>query len=263
MPEAMGFGGGRVRRRHPQGVGGTTTAHRAASPLDASRPTGHTPGGPVRWAVGRESTLRPVVYRFGAMFHARWGGYLSIVLLVGLVGGVSLGALAAARRTQSSFATYLASTNPSDLSLGTGLFNPSGGQKVGYNAALVAAVAHLPRVRRVESNVALNAGPVTAEGTPINSNVSVNYLGSVDGEYFDQDRVTVVTGRMADPARRDEVVVSTSAAQLLGWHVGQVVHLGIYTLAQVVNPGSVPPPPAHRVDVHVVGVGRFNDSVVL
>ncbi len=197
------------------------------------------------------------------MFNARWGGYLSIVLLVGLVGGLSLGALAAARRTQSSFATYLASTNPSDLSLGTGLFNPSGGQSVGYNAALVEAVAHLPRVRRVESYIALNAAPVTAAGAPINSNVTVNYLGSVDGEYFDQDRVTVVAGRMADPARPDEVVVSTSAAQLLGWHVGEMVHLGIYTLAQVANPGSVPPPPAHRVDVHVVGVGRFNDSVVL
>lgn len=41
--------------------------------------------------------------------------YLAIVLLLGLVGGLALGALAGARRTQSSFPKFLRSTNPSDL----------------------------------------------------------------------------------------------------------------------------------------------------
>ena len=50
-------------------------------------------------------------------FGRRWGGYLSIVLLIGLTGGIAMGSIAAARRTQASYATFLASTNPSDMNL--------------------------------------------------------------------------------------------------------------------------------------------------
>jgi hypothetical protein len=57
--------------------------------------------------------LRVAWYRFRATFARRWGGYLSVVLLIGLVGGISMGSIAAGRRTQSSYPTFLASTNPS------------------------------------------------------------------------------------------------------------------------------------------------------
>ena len=63
--------------------------------------------------------FRVASYRFRVTFRGRWGGLLVLVLLVGLVGGLAMGSLAAARRTQSSFPAYLASTNPSDLGLAT------------------------------------------------------------------------------------------------------------------------------------------------
>jgi hypothetical protein len=47
-------------------------------------------------------------YRFRATLGRRWGGYLSLVLLIGLVGGLAMGSAAAPRRTQSSFSTHLA-----------------------------------------------------------------------------------------------------------------------------------------------------------
>lgn len=62
-----------------------------------------------------ERAVRVAWYRFRATFHRRWTGYLSIVLLVGMIGGIALASIAGARRTESSFSQFLASTNPSDL----------------------------------------------------------------------------------------------------------------------------------------------------
>src|SRR5208283_4830545 len=94
---------------------------------------------PVR-SAGYETgqLLRLSRYRFQRTFRQRRGAYLSLVLLIGLVGGLSMGALAAARRTESSFPTFLASTNPSNLSLGTALWSPALGYTTGYNGRLVA-----------------------------------------------------------------------------------------------------------------------------
>ena len=58
-------------------------------------------------------------YHLRATFRQRWAGYLSIVLLVGLVGGVAMGSIAGARRTQSTFAAYLTATKASNLQLQT------------------------------------------------------------------------------------------------------------------------------------------------
>ena len=54
-------------------------------------------------------------WRFRSTFARRWGGYLGVVLVVGILGGVAMGAVAGARRTQGAFPVYLASTNPSDV----------------------------------------------------------------------------------------------------------------------------------------------------
>ena len=82
--------------------------------------------------------LRLAFYRLRATFSRRWGGYLALVLLVGLLGGVAMAAVAGARRTQSSFPTYLASTNPSDVSVFTE-FDPI--SQVGYSPTIAGAIA--------------------------------------------------------------------------------------------------------------------------
>ena len=65
--------------------------------------------------------------------HLRRGGYVAIVVLLALVGGVALGTLAGARRTQTSYPTYLASTNPADLEVFDAFVNPALGFTEGYN----------------------------------------------------------------------------------------------------------------------------------
>ena len=190
-------------------------------------------------------------YRFAATFGRRWGGYVTLVLLIGLIGGIALGSVAAARRTQSSYATFLASTRPSDLSLTV------------QGPNLTDKLAHLPGVQRAEAALySLNAFPLTRTGAPIIP-AAFRYgeafpVGSIDGEYFGQDRVTVTSGRMARPDRADEFVATAQAAHLLGWHVGQVIPMGFYTNAQ--SPTSKP---LRRLGMRLTGIVVFNNEVVL
>src|SRR4029077_15079552 len=133
-------------------------------------------------------TLRVASYRFRVTFRGRWGGLLALVLLVGLLGGLAIGSVAAARRTQSSFPSYLASTNPSDMGLATSVYDPSSGSP-GYDAGIVREIARLPHVKRVESWAGLNVLPLGPNGapTPQAGGSAGGGSGSVDGLYFDQD----------------------------------------------------------------------------
>ncbi len=205
--------------------------------------------------------LRFSRYRFQRTFRQRRGAYLSLVLLIGLVGGLSMGALAAARRTESSFPTFLASTNPSNLSLGTALWNPALGYTTGYNGALVATIARLPHVRRAESYSAIYSEPIGANGQPTSAAQKANFdvNGSVDGLYFNQDRVTVLQGRMADPKRANEIMMTVGAADALGLHVGQTVTWGTYTSSQS-EPANAPPALHERLTL--VGTVVLNNAVV-
>ena len=213
------------------------------------------------------SALRVLGYRFRATFGRRRGAYLSLLLLIGLVGGLAMGALAAARRTESSFPTFLASTNPSNLSLGTALYDPALGFTSGYDAPLVRAISHLPHVRRAESYADMYSAPLASDGEPTAAaeNANMNVEGSVDGLFFDQDRATVVQGRMADPNRDDEIMMTAAAARVLGIRVGQTVPWGTYANAQFTEEtsGAGPPPkPALHERLTLVGTVVLNNAVV-
>ena len=147
--------------------------------------------------------------------------------------------MAAARRTQSSFSTYLASTNPSDLGISVfGGASNGGGTPPNYSRGAVEAIAHLPGVSHVEAGVPLAAAPLSRGDAPDARHVNdIQPVASVDGLYFGQDRLAVVSGRMADPTRHGEVVMTPLAAHLLGVHVGERIRYGIYDLQQENEPG--------------------------
>src|SRR5439155_9066369 len=87
-------------------------------------------------------------YRCRAAVRKRWGGYLALALLVGLVGGLAMTAVAAARRTQSSFPAFLASTNPSDVTV---IHNDSATDDNSSDPGFLHTIAQLAHVKRVES----------------------------------------------------------------------------------------------------------------
>ena len=121
---------------------------------------------------------------------------------------------------------------------------------------------HLAHVKHVESFAVLDAAVLNPDGSAATDPTRIAIAGSVDGALFDQDRFTVTQGRMANPERADEVVVSQLVADTLGLHVGQTLPIGIIT--------SDAPPPApgkpvnlhQRIDATVVGIGKLNSEVV-
>ena len=74
----------------------------------------------------------------------------------------------------------------------------------------------------------------------------------------------MIAGRMADPSRPNEVVMTADAANLLGVHVGSTIPLGLYTAVQMNNvAGTIPSfKPYRRIDVQVVGLVVANTEVI-
>jgi FtsX-like permease family len=211
--------------------------------------------------VEYRDALRVVWYRCRVVFSARVHGYLVLVVLIGLLGGLAIGAMTVARRTQSSFSRFLSSTHASQLTATT-FTNGS------YDAKVVHKVSRLPGVRHVESAADLDIAPLGPDGEPeasaLRASFKVLSYGSVDGLYFDQDRVTVTDGRMSDPQRADEVVLTRAAAQLLHLRVGEVTRVGVYanTGQGLSRRGAPSAEPYLRTKVKVVGLVVFNDAVV-
>ena len=210
----------------------------------------------------RGTTLTVAWYHFRATFRQRWSGYLSIVLLVGLVGGVAMGSIAGARRTQSTFPSYLTATKASNLQLHTQTVTDQFGTD-----KLIGKLARLPHVQQVADAPSLLVIPLGPNGKALPSAFNdndVTEVGSVGGMYFSQDRVTVVQGRMADPASTDEMVATAEAAQISGWHLGETVPFGAYSLQQV-NTATFNPltaTPHLRFSAKLVGIVVFSSQVV-
>ena len=198
-----------------------------------------------------------------------WVGTSRLIVFIGLVGGLAIGAVAAARRTQSSFPAFLASTNPSNLIVGTAIFNPAIGSNEGYDPKIVRTIAHLAHVKRVVTYTGFN--PEVVALSPLDTHLLPGEqppgpAGSVDGAFSAVDRVTLTRGRLANPKRIDEVVMDAGAARVTGLHLGSVVPVGVFTNAQLLLPdccsadGSIKP--YLRVNLKVVGIVLFNDEVV-
>ncbi len=104
-------------------------------------------------------------YRFRATLRHRLGGYLALAVLVGLIGGIALASMTAARRTDSSYPDYLASTNPSGL-----IIQPNSNcapaetvaQAYRLYQSLLTELRHLPHVRALATADAFYAATAHA-----------------------------------------------------------------------------------------------------
>jgi hypothetical protein len=132
-----------------------------------------------------------------------------VALVCGLLGAVALGALAGARRTDTAYGRYLASINSSDVFVNV----------PGPVLASIRQIGHLPGVLSSGAWLGLAGNPMV-HGRVDDSFRTDALAGSLDGEYFRQDRVTVVAGRLPRLDATGEIALTPELAHLFGTWVG-------------------------------------------
>jgi hypothetical protein len=209
--------------------------------------------------------LEVAIYRMRATVGHRWRAYVALAVLIGFLGGLGLGGLAAARRTQSSFSTFLASTNPSNITITVYGAQPGVGGNLDYDPALTSALARLPGVRHVTPGFLVVGAPLSPDGTPRIRVTGLAFpVASVNGLFYSQDRVAVTAGRMASTARADEIMMAPVVAKLLGYHVGETIPFGFYSNAEQNQAGfgTAAIKPTLRINMHLVGLVESNAQIV-
>jgi hypothetical protein len=127
---------------------------------------------------------------------ARWRALVVLGVLAGLAGGITLAAVAGARRTASAYARYRQATAASDAIVFT--------TQVGVLDPDFAPVRRLPEV--VESGQ-FGLAPIGVKEWNIGTLAPVD-----DHLYRTINRPLLRAGRLPDPRRADEIVVNQASA---------------------------------------------------
>jgi hypothetical protein len=149
--------------------------------------------------------MRTAWYASRATWRRCWPIALVVALIGGLLGAVALGALAGARRTDSAYGRYLKSVNASDV-------------QVDVPGPLLPAIRDIERAPGTLSTAAwlgLDAQPVI-DGKVDDSFLTDAIAGSLDGEFYRQDKLTVLAGRLPPPGSTDDIAITASMADAFG-----------------------------------------------
>lgn len=164
--------------------------------------------------------MSPVTYRLRAEARTQWRLWLGVAVLIGILGGLTMGLLAGARRTGSAYERFLATTDPSDVLIAES--TDFGTTKIDLDAA-----AALPEVRAAAVTsvyfavMRLKGGRLLLPG---NDAIAMVDSASV-GDGLDNPRA--IEGRLADPDNPYEVVVGWNLANRFGIAVGDELEISL------------------------------------
>ena len=179
----------------------------------------------------------------GMVFHAqlrhRWRSWLAITILISLVGGVVMAAVAAGQRTDAAIPRFVAA---------------HGFDAEVYSTLPAPGIARLPGVTSATPVIGPDNGPPKCACThPIDlSNFGVATLKTGGSAVFN-----LVSGRLPDPSNPHEVVASYTLQHDEGVQLGSIISVPFYSRSQAsaVNDatGAPPPPTGPTVALRVVG----------
>ena len=170
-----------------------------------------------------------------------WRQAVALALLTGLLGGVALGAVAGARRTASAYGRYLEAINASDV-----FVNVAGALPGLPPLKPITLVSSLPGVAAHGTYIGLYGLPVV-HGQVDDSFLTDSVNGSLDGEYFRQDRVTVLAGRLPPQASTTTVIITPAIAKAFGTGVGGTVSYQFQSVNAQGQPSGQPFTRSYRV----------------
>jgi hypothetical protein len=187
--------------------------------------------------------MRIAWYAARATWRSCWRIALVAAIIGGLLGAVALAALAGARRTDSAYGRYLRSVNASDVLVDV----------PGPLLPVIREVEHEPGALSTAAWLGLNGDPVI-HGKVDDSFLADTIDGSLDGEFYRQDKLTVVAGRLPPPSATDEVVLTPSMASTFHLAVGDHMTWEFYRNVVVNGVPTGDSRPAGRVTFLIAAV---------
>jgi len=181
--------------------------------------------------------MRGALYLRRGTGRGTWRTVLALAVIGGLLGAVALGALAGARRTAGAYDRYLRASLASDalvnvpgLLPGVPALEPS------------ERISRLSAVESAATYIGLSALPVV--GGRVRPAFLTNGLDGSLGEYFTQDKLTVLAGRLPPASATGQIVLTPKVARFFGVGVGGTVR---YRFDNAFNASGAPGPGASAV----------------
>jgi FtsX-like permease family len=176
---------------------------------------------------------------FNAQVRHRWRSWLAITILISLVGGVVMAAIAAGHRTDSAIPRFVTA---------------HGFDAEVYSTRSAPGIARLPGVTSVTPVIGPDNGtPKCACSHPI----ALSDFGVVTRKTGGNAIFNLVSGRLPDPSNPHEVVASYTLQHDEGVQLGSIISVPFYSRSQAsaVNDatGAPPPPKGPTVSLRVVG----------
>ena len=192
--------------------------------------------------------MSALALRLRTEFRGKWGGWLGLVLLIGIFGGATLATAAAARRTDSAYPRFLRATNPFDQFLLTGDLGPV------FANVSATSIQAIPQVATVLRSAFFST--TTTAVTPTG-----DVIASSDPR-FDRtfNAAKVVEGTLADPGKVDEAMVPVAIASKIHAHVGGTIKVSFVVADQSLCKNCSPSTNAKMVTLTLKVVGIIAEA---
>jgi cell division protein FtsX len=185
--------------------------------------------------------MSTALYWWRGAARRSWRPLAVLVLLGGVLGAVALAAVAGAWRTDTAYGRYLRAANVSDA------FVNVPGKLPGMPATRpLTLISRLPGVTASAPYLGLAAAPLI-DGRPRWSFLLASMNGTLNREWYQQDKLTVLAGRLAPADSTGDVMITPGIERLLGVHVGGTITYAFFRIASDGQPSGPPLIKAYRL----------------